>query len=144
MTKEILIKSALRALVKREVKQGSVGYALEEDSAYEVSWKDVLNWLEQMESITHEEIVYINVDNELNQTVKGMISTDYIERFKAEYKQVVIRAKRLDNIITKATNNEIEFNLDSKLEQLIRQHEIMLLYKSILEDRAKTEGINLD
>lgn len=97
-----------------------------------------------MGSITQYEGIYIKVDDELHQTIKGMISDDYIERFKAEYKQVVIRAKRLDNIITKATNNEIEFNLDSKLEQLIRQHEIMLLYKSILEDRAKTEGINLD
>lgn len=47
MTKEILIKSAIRLLVNEQIKQGSWGYALEEDSAYEVSWKDVLNWLEQ-------------------------------------------------------------------------------------------------
>lgn len=47
MTREILIKSALRTLVNEQVKQGSTGYALEEDSAYEVSWKDVLKWLEQ-------------------------------------------------------------------------------------------------
>lgn len=47
MTKEILIKSAIRTLINEQVKQGSWGYALEEDSAYEVSWKDVLNWLEQ-------------------------------------------------------------------------------------------------
>lgn len=47
MTKEILIKSAIRTLINEQVKQGSWGYALEEDSAYEVSWKDVLKWLEQ-------------------------------------------------------------------------------------------------
>lgn len=47
MTKEILIKSAIKLLVNEQVKQGSWGYALEEDSAYEVSWKDVLKWLEQ-------------------------------------------------------------------------------------------------
>lgn len=47
MTNEILIKSAIRTLVNEQVKQGSWGYALEEDSDYEVSWKDVLNWLEQ-------------------------------------------------------------------------------------------------
>lgn len=47
MTNEILIKSAIRTLVNEQVKQGSWGYALEEDSAYEVSWKDVLEWLEQ-------------------------------------------------------------------------------------------------
>jgi hypothetical protein len=50
MTKETLIKSALRALVNEQVKQGSVGYALEEDSAYEVSWKDVFKWLEKQPS----------------------------------------------------------------------------------------------
>lgn len=47
MTNEILIKSAIRLLVNEQIKQGSWGYALEEDSAYEVSWKDVLEWLEQ-------------------------------------------------------------------------------------------------
>lgn len=47
MTNEILIKSAIRTLVNEQVKQGSWGYALEEDSAYEVSWNDVLKWLEQ-------------------------------------------------------------------------------------------------
>ena len=47
MTKETLIKSAIKLLVNEQVKQGSWGYALEEDSAYEVSWKDVLKWLEQ-------------------------------------------------------------------------------------------------
>ncbi len=46
MTKEILIKSAIKLLVNEQIKQVSWGYALEEDSAYEVSWKDVLKWLE--------------------------------------------------------------------------------------------------
>ena len=49
MTREILIKSAIRALVNEQVKQGSWGYALEEDSVYEVSWENVLEWLEKAE-----------------------------------------------------------------------------------------------
>ena len=81
---------------------------------------------------------------ELKDTINGMISDDYKERFKAEYNQVVIRAKKLGYIITKAENNEIEFNLASKLEQLKKQLNIMCAYIAILEDRAKTEGINLD
>lgn len=97
-----------------------------------------------MGSITHQEEIFIDVDNELHQTVKGMISGDYVERFKAEYKQVVIRAKKLGEIIVKAENNKLEFNLASKLEQLNKQLNIMCAYIAILEDRAKTEGINLD
>lgn len=54
MTREILIKSAIRALVNEQVKQGSWGYALEEDSAYEVSWENVLEWLEKAEVKTDD------------------------------------------------------------------------------------------
>lgn len=53
MTKETLIKSAIKLLVNEQVKQGSWGYALEEDSAYEVSWNDVLKWLEQQPKTGH-------------------------------------------------------------------------------------------
>ena len=55
MTKEILIKSAIKLLVNEQVKQGSwgYGYALEEDGDYEVSWKDVLKWLEQQPKTGH-------------------------------------------------------------------------------------------
>lgn len=53
MTKEILIKSAIKLLVNEQVKQGSWGYALETDSDYEVSWKDVLKWLEQQPKTGH-------------------------------------------------------------------------------------------
>lgn len=59
MTKEKLIKSAIKALVNEQVKQGSWGYALEEDSAYEVSWQNVLEWLEPQPSkdyISREDI----------------------------------------------------------------------------------------
>lgn len=51
MTNELLIKSAIRTLVNEQIKQGSWGYALEEDNAYEVSWKDVLKWLEQQPKV---------------------------------------------------------------------------------------------
>lgn len=97
-----------------------------------------------MGNITHEEIVYINVDDELNQTVKGMISDDYKERFIAEYKQLVIRADRLTDIINKAYENKLGFNLTCSIELLDRQLTYMCGYMAILEERAKAEGINLD
>lgn len=37
----------------------------------------------------------------LNETVDGMCSTDYKERFVAEYNQLVIRYKGLQNMLDK-------------------------------------------
>lgn len=97
-----------------------------------------------MGSITHQEEIFIDVDNELHQTVKSMISDDYKERFIAEYKQLVIRADRLTDIINKAYENKLGFNLTCSIELLDRQLTYMCGYMAILEERAKLEGINLD
>lgn len=99
-----------------------------------------------MGSITHYDLeqIYINIDDELHQTVKGMISDDYKERFKAEYKQLVIRADRLGDIINAANENRLGYSLTCSLELLDQQLNYMCGYMAILEERAKTEGINLD
>lgn len=97
-----------------------------------------------MGNITRQEEIFIDEDNELHQTVKGMISDDYIERFKAEYKQLTIRLDKLNNIIYKAKLNSIEFKLNSSLELLEVQAMFMDGYASVLRDRAASEGINLD
>ena len=81
---------------------------------------------------------------ELKDTVDGMLSDDYIERFKAEYRQLIIRITKLYSIIEKAKINNLGFQLSSKVEQLDKQLDIMLRYASILRERAATEGINLD
>ena len=44
---------------------------------------------------------------ELKQTVEMMNSADYKERFKAEYMQVVIRYKKLANMLEKWDKGEI-------------------------------------
>ena len=87
---------------------------------------------------------YNSVKTELEQTVKGMISDDYKERFIAEYKQLVIRADRLTDIINKARENKLGFNLTCSIELLARQLNYMYGYMAILQERAKSEGINLD
>ncbi len=97
-----------------------------------------------MGNITHQEEIFIDVDNELHQTVKGMISDDYIERFKAEYKQLIIRLDRLRTIIYKAKTRKISFQLESSLQLLEAQASYMDGYASVMRDRAATEGINLD
>ncbi len=93
MTKETLIKSAIRLLVNEQVKQGSWGYALEEDSSYEVSWKDVLKWLEQQPKTGHwihrEDMDYLDKNKVMHLHFMcqdcGFIH-DFIDGHTAQYK----------------------------------------------------------
>ncbi len=90
----------------------------------------------------NREIIYINIDDELHETVKGMISADYVERFIAEYKQAKIRYYRISEILRKANDNTLEFELTNK-DLLIEQYKVMHKYITILEQRAIAEDINL-
>ena len=89
---------------------------------------------------------------EFKDTIEMMQSTDYRERFKAEYYQTKIRYERL-----KAFNNKIEAAestgfLENKVEMpkhdcpydmLRHQQSVMGEYLHILEVRAIIEGIEL-
>lgn len=46
MTKETIIKSALKYLVKMQIAEGSVGFAVDNDHDHDCCWDDVLAWLE--------------------------------------------------------------------------------------------------
>ena len=81
---------------------------------------------------------------ELKDTIDGMISADYKERFKAEYKQLVIRLEKLEIIINKAKDKSLEFNLSCPLKVLEAQAWYMKSYAEILRNRAGYEDINLD
>ena len=80
---------------------------------------------------------------ELKETVDLMLSDDYKERFKAEYYQVTIRIDKLDTMILKYKNNELEFKPSCSVEVLERQLEAMLKYAKSLEVRAEIEGIDI-
>ena len=90
----------------------------------------------------------------MEETVEGMLSSDYKERFKAEYQQTKIRYEKL-----KAFNNRIEAGErycfgggktveapkhDCPFELLMEQQHVMGQYLHILEVRAVIEGINLN
>lgn len=79
---------------------------------------------------------------ELKDTIDGMLSNDYKERFKAEYKQVFIRYKKLEDII----NNyyDLDFKPKTPLSLLKKQSRVMFDYLNVLSERAIYEGINLD
>lgn len=84
---------------------------------------------------------------ELKETIELMCSSDYKERFVAEYRQVKIRYEKLNNFCNKI---EVEEMLgkevtkhDCPLELLREQKRYMGLYLSILEKRALIENVEL-
>lgn len=85
---------------------------------------------------------------ELKETIDLMCSSNYKERFIAEYRQTKIRYEKLKNFCNKI---EVETMLDKEVTkhdcplQLLReQQKYMGLYLSILEKRALIENIKLD
>lgn len=81
---------------------------------------------------------------ELKDTIKLMQSSDYKDRFKAEYYQLEIRYYKLRNVIHKYEFGELDFELSCPIEMLKEQSDFMERYLRILELRAEIEGISLD
>ena len=77
------------------------------------------------------------------QTVEGMLSPDYKERFKAEYKQTKIRYDKLHAMLVKADAGKLEFEPTCPLDLLRRQAAAMGQYLYCLEVRAQMEGVEL-
>ena len=80
----------------------------------------------------------------LNETVAMMNSSDYKERFKAEYVQLKIRMKGLSNMLDKYKNGTLDFKPSCSYELLDRQLKSMTVYAKILEERAVIENIDLN
>ena len=81
--------------------------------------------------------------NELKETVELMLSNDYKERFKAEYYQLKIRIDKLDNMLSKMENDELNFIPTCSYELLQNQLKAMLRYQASLKERAEVEKIDL-
>ena len=79
----------------------------------------------------------------LNKTVDGMCSTDYKDRFIAEYWQVVIRYEKLKNMLNKWDNFELNFNPTCPQSTYNLQIKAMADYIAVLEARAVMENITL-
>lgn len=85
---------------------------------------------------------------ELKDTVNGMLSADYRERFVAEYEQVKIRYEKLKdfcNRIEAAGMAGVQApKHDCPLELLRAQQKYMGLYLAQLEMRAVIENVQLE
>ena len=80
----------------------------------------------------------------LSETVEMMNSTDYKERFKAEYYQLKIRVNGLKNMIDKWDKGELNFTPTCPREIYNDQMEYMMNYMTLLENRAYLEKIELN
>lgn len=79
----------------------------------------------------------------LNDTIKGMVSEDYKERFIAEYQQLVMRYNGLKNMLNKWDRNKLPFTPTCPRSTYNMQIKAMTDYIAVLEARAVMEGINL-
>lgn len=80
---------------------------------------------------------------ELKDTIDLMTSSDYKDRFKAEYYQVKIRVEKLDKLLRDYRDGKLGFIPSSPLYLLHGQLIDMEKYMSKLELRAEAEGIKL-
>ena len=80
----------------------------------------------------------------LSETVEMMNSTDYKERFKAEYNQLAIRYRGLKTMLDKWDNGTLQFEPTCPRSTYNMQIKAMADYLAVLEARAVMENIVLD
>lgn len=85
-------------------------------------------------------ITVVTLDN----TVPLMNSSNYKDRFLAEYWQTKIRYGKLHNMITKYDAGKLDFTPTCPIEVLREQKQYMGMYLNKLEIRALIEDINLN
>lgn len=80
----------------------------------------------------------------LKDTVTGMNSEDYKERFCAEYAQIQNRLTGLQNMLSKWDDGSLSFTPTCPRATYNFQIKAMREYRDILEVRAAIEGIDLE
>lgn len=81
--------------------------------------------------------------NDLKDTIELMQSSDYIERFKAEYYQTKIRYNKLHKLLVQLDAETAPFTPKCPKELLRKQCSDMGSYLYDMEVRACIEGIDL-
>jgi len=80
---------------------------------------------------------------ELKDTIELMNSSDYKDRFKAEYQQVKIRHEKLHKMLVKWDAGTLDFEPTCSKALLMEQERYMREYIRCLETRAEIEGVDL-
>ena len=90
-----------------------------------------------------EKLLLKETELELKDTVEMMNSSDYKDRFRAEYQQVVIRYQKLKAMIEKWDVGKLNFNPTCPRSTYNMQIDAMTVYIAVLEARAVIESIEL-
>ena len=80
---------------------------------------------------------------ELKETIEMMTSSDFKDRFKAEYYQLKIRHEGLARMLKGYREGTLNFKPNCSYDLLHTQLIYMECYKNVLEERAKIENIEL-
>lgn len=80
----------------------------------------------------------------MEDTSELMLSSNYANRLKAEYRQLVIRIYNLEKYIPKTEEEKDNYKCAVPLYLLNRQLAVMKEYKEILEARARLDWVDLD
>ena len=80
---------------------------------------------------------------ELKDTIELMISSDYNNRFRAERYQLDIRINKLQAMLEKYRNNQLDFVPKCSYELLNKQLEAMIQYRNCLLEREIIEDIDI-
>lgn len=126
------------------VKRGSLittCYTLEDDDICNC-WT-VKDYIENHMIENKENVIMSKRIIALEDTVELMTSSDYRERFVAEYEQLVIRYKGLRNMLDKWDRSELDFEPTCPRSTYNMQIKAMTDYIAVLEARAVIEGIEL-
>lgn len=81
---------------------------------------------------------------QLKETTDMMNSEDYKERFNAEYYQLIIRFKKLSEMVDKWDSGELNFTPTCPRSTYNMQLKAMSDYIAVLEARAVMENIKLE
>lgn len=111
------------------------------DEGYMVKYAD--DYVSWSPKETFEKSYHIVGVRPLNDSALLMVSTDYKDRFKAEYVQLKTRFESLKTMLSNWDNGKLSFIPTCPRSTYDLQVEAMTKYLAILESRAKIEDINL-
>lgn len=111
------------------------------DEGYLVKYSD--GYVSWSPAYVFEEVYREYDENKLPATAVGMMSADYKERFKAEYKQLMIRFEGLKGMLKKWDEGTLPFEPTCPRSTYNMQIKAMADYMAVLEARAVIENIDL-
>ena len=103
----------------------------------------VIDGLDECSRIINEYLKNSKIKMELKDTVELMISDNYNNRFKAERYQLDIRINKLQTMLDKYKNNQLDFVPKCSYELLNKQLEAMIEYRDCLLEREIIEDIDI-